>query len=276
MTKKLCIYHKHCIDGFGAAWVVHHKYGQDVEFHAAQYGDAPPDVKGRDVIIVDFSYPLEEMNEIWLAAASLVLLDHHLSTHYHLSDWIATMLPEVKDNLIIDMTRSGALMAWDYFFPETTCPSVIQHISDRDLWKLEKDVTKDIHAALSSYDMDFELWDRLILDCPLKSLEMEGLTLRRKFDKDVAALIESTQMDICIGGHVVPAAGIPFLFASEAGHITWARASPSLPRSPFSLRSDKDTGMDVSEIAKQYGGEGHKNAAGFKVDWTTFQGFIIK
>ena len=32
----------------------------------------------------------------------------------------------------------------------------------------------------------------------------------------------------------------------------------------FSLRSD-DNGLDVSEIAKQYGGGGHKHAAGFKL-----------
>ena len=32
----------------------------------------------------------------------------------------------------------------------------------------------------------------------------------------------------------------------------------------FSLRSSSD-GVDVSEIAKQFGGGGHKNAAGFKI-----------
>lgn len=32
----------------------------------------------------------------------------------------------------------------------------------------------------------------------------------------------------------------------------------------FSLRSAED-GVDVSEIAKRYGGGGHKHAAGFKV-----------
>lgn len=33
----------------------------------------------------------------------------------------------------------------------------------------------------------------------------------------------------------------------------------------FSLRSS-DTGMDVSTIAKQYGGGGHVHAAGFRVN----------
>ena len=34
----------------------------------------------------------------------------------------------------------------------------------------------------------------------------------------------------------------------------------------FSLRS-ADGGMDVSEVAKRYGGGGHAKAAGFTVPW---------
>ena len=30
----LCIYHGHCADGFGAAWVVRKALGPDIEFHA--------------------------------------------------------------------------------------------------------------------------------------------------------------------------------------------------------------------------------------------------
>ena len=42
MPKVLCIYHKDCTDGFGAAWAVRHALGQDnVEFHAASYDVAP-------------------------------------------------------------------------------------------------------------------------------------------------------------------------------------------------------------------------------------------
>ena len=35
----------------------------------------------------------------------------------------------------------------------------------------------------------------------------------------------------------------------------------------YSLRSRADSGIDVSAIAKKYGGGGHKNAAGFKLEY---------
>lgn len=58
----LCIYHgPGCLDGFGAAWAVWSRWGDDVEYRAANYGQAPPDVTGKAVLIVDFSYPLETL-----------------------------------------------------------------------------------------------------------------------------------------------------------------------------------------------------------------------
>ncbi len=50
----LVIYHGGCPDGFTAAWVVHKVY-PEAEFYPGVYGQAPPDVAGRDVILVDFS-----------------------------------------------------------------------------------------------------------------------------------------------------------------------------------------------------------------------------
>jgi len=73
-----------------------------------------------------------------------------------------------------------------------------------------------------------------------------------------------------IGGHDVPVANLPYMFASDAGQLMaeGERFAGSYFDTPegrtFSLRST-DAGMDVSEIAQQYGGGGHRNAAGFRV-----------
>ena len=48
----LCIYHGNCADGFGAAWAVRKRFPQ-AEFYAGTYQDAPPDVTGRDVVLVE-------------------------------------------------------------------------------------------------------------------------------------------------------------------------------------------------------------------------------
>lgn len=76
--KTLCIYHANCADGFGAAWVVRQALGaENVEFHAGHYGKPAPDVEGRDVIIVDFSYPYELLVLLGHQARSILIIDHH-------------------------------------------------------------------------------------------------------------------------------------------------------------------------------------------------------
>jgi hypothetical protein len=52
MKQRLVIYHANCIDGFTAAWAAWRKFGDDTEYVPASYGDAPPDVAARDVLIV--------------------------------------------------------------------------------------------------------------------------------------------------------------------------------------------------------------------------------
>ena len=77
MTKKICIYHGNCADGFTAAWVVRKALGNDVEFYPGFYRESPPDVKGKDVYIVDFSYTTDIMEQITADANSVTHIDHH-------------------------------------------------------------------------------------------------------------------------------------------------------------------------------------------------------
>ena len=85
--KKLCIYHGNCADGFGAATAVRIALGADsVDFHAGIHGKLPPDVTGRSVIIVDFSYKRELLIEMAEQAESILILDHHKSAQIDFSD----------------------------------------------------------------------------------------------------------------------------------------------------------------------------------------------
>ena len=79
------------------------------------------------------------------------------------------------------------------------------------------------------------------------------------------------QRRMVIAGHDVPVASLPYTLTSDAGHLM-AHGEPfaacywDTPEGRvFSLRSTDD-GMDVSVIAKQYGGGGHAHASGFRVD----------
>ncbi len=50
------IYHADCTDGFGAAYSAWKQLGNRAEYHACKHGTTPPDVKGKNVVILDFSY----------------------------------------------------------------------------------------------------------------------------------------------------------------------------------------------------------------------------
>lgn len=153
--KTLCIYHGNCQDGFAAAWAVHYALGDNVEFHPGVYQDAPPDVAGRDIIMVDFSYKRPVLEAMALTARSILVIDHHKSAEEDLAPfkvelcggarfhWSPDMegmwrdLAELGRPPIIayfDMERSGAGMAWDCFSPDER-PPLINHIEDRDLWR---------------------------------------------------------------------------------------------------------------------------------------------
>ena len=50
------IYHADCTDGFGAAYSAWKMLGNRSEYHACKHGLKPPNVKGKNVVILDFSF----------------------------------------------------------------------------------------------------------------------------------------------------------------------------------------------------------------------------
>jgi len=311
MSKTICIYHANCADGFTAAWVVRRFFDTEpVAFHPGVYGEAPPDVTGCDVILVDFSYKRDVLIAMAEQARFVLLLDHHKTAAEDLAglplpvsygqvgpapaDWgyrdvTAGYNPDAmsacaRENncaplyALFDMDRSGAGLAWDFFFPDGVRPALIDHVEDRDLGRFALPLTREIQAAVFSFPYDFDTWDALMSMAPAK-LAADGVAIERKHHKDIAELVGVLQRRMRIGGHVVPAANLPYTLTSDAGNLM-AQGQPfaacywDTPTGrTFSLRSTDD-GLDVAEIAKQYGGGGHRNAAGFRVSFDRLAEFV--
>lgn len=273
--KPLVIYHANCTDGFTAAWCFHHANPNGYDFHPASYGKEPPDVAGRDVILVDFSYPREVLMRMAESAKSILVLDHHwtasadLATVSEDASVIAGLCPIV---VLFDMKRSGAGLAWDYLFPCEPRPRFLGFVEDRDLWTFKFPETKASHALLGSVPRTFEVWDQVMLGSPVEQANAlaQGAALLRMIEKQVADAVGSSRRTMTIAGVEVPVANVPGFLASDAGHVLGEDAPFAATyfdtdqRRCFSLRS-RPEGADVSAIAKQYGGGGHKNAAGFSV-----------
>lgn len=274
--KPLVIYHGNCADGFSAAWCFWRKYHDGADYVAGVYQRDPPDVTGRDVYMVDFSYKRAVVQDMLSKAKSMTLIDHHktaiedLQPLFMQDSW--TGEPR-KLAHFTDLNRSGATLAWDYLFPGEDRPLLLGHVEDRDLWRFKLPGTREIQAFVFSHDYTFDLWDRLMSADRVELLKMTaaGAAIERKHHKDVAELVAVCKRRMVIGGYDVPVASLPYTLVSDAAHAM-AKGEPfaacywdTADGRTFGLRA-ADEGIDVSEVAKQYGGGGHAKSAGFKVE----------
>lgn len=270
--KPLCIYHGNCADGFTAAWVAHRAFHGEIDLHAGVYQTEPPDVTDREVYLVDFSYKRPVLEAMREKACSITILDHHKTAEADLRD-----LPGIVT--VFDMERSGARLAWDHWFHPNSPPRTLLHVEDRDLWRFAIPGTREVQANIFSHPYDLKVWDELMASDPERLIE-EGRAIERKHFKDIHELVGVVTRRMVIGGHNVPIANLPYTLTSDAGHML-AKGEPfagcywDTPAGRvFSLRSD-DHGCDVSEIAKHYGGGGHRNASGFTVSYDMARTFDV-
>lgn len=269
-SRPLVIYHGNCADGFTAAWVAWRFFEGDLDLHAGVYGQPPPEVRGRNVILVDFSYKLEVMQQLVKQAAAVIILDHHKTA----CEDLATLEGAIK---VFDMERSGAGIAWDFFFPKRPRPALLEHVEDRDLWRFKHKNTREVQAAIFSYPYEMDIWQELMSieadTDDYRALVIEGRAILRSHLKNVDELLKRTTRLMRVGGHVVPIANLPYTMCSEGGAqlLEWGYPFAgsyydTAEGRVFSLRSRDDL-MDVGSIAVSYGGGGHRNAAGFRMSF---------
>jgi len=261
MKNTLVLYHANCMDGFGAAYAAWKKFGSTAEYVPVQYNQPPPEVKGKDVYILDFSYPRDILVGMKSEAKSILVLDHHKSAKEAL---------EGLDFAKFDMDRSGCIMTWDYFFDYRTRPFGLELIQDRDLWRFNFHKTKAFNEALRNLvPQTFEDWSQHLDTSGARKLSARGEDLLTVFNVDIDSLIKRAR-SATLGAAPVITCNAPPKYASELGNkLALASNIPAVIYSyngatkqfDYSLRSVGET--DVSKIAAQFGGGGHKNAAGF-------------
>lgn len=289
----LMLYHANCADGFGAAWAAWMRWGNAVEYKPVSYGQEPPNVDGKHVLIGDFSFKRDTLREMGKTAKSLIVLDHHKTAESDLAEWAVDDVSgefwagddpmkagaHNDDHIgqpiaaLFDMNRSGARIVWE-FCHDTSVPRLIELIEDRDLWRFNFEDTKPFGLWLRSEPFDFERWELIAQELndanDSHRLLTEARAMQRFFDQKVSEIASLSRMGP-LGGHIVPLCNCPPMFASEVGH----KLLEDHPDAPFaacysdqgkargySLRSADDR-LDVSEIARKFGGGGHRNAAGF-------------
>lgn len=276
MSKNICIYHGNCADGFTAAWVVRKALGEDVEFHAGFYRDPPPDVSGKNVYIVDFSYPRDIMEKIVESAAQVFHIDHHDTA---IKDMAGYENPKFYKFYSEENTESGAMLTWKFFWPTVEVPDIIKHVDDRDRWQFKLPGTREISANMFSYAYTFENWD-MLMEQHLEQQIAEGSAIERRMAKDVQELMGVVVRRMNIAGYNVPVANVPYQYGSDmCMHL--AKGEPFAAyyydkptHREFGLRSAIGA-VHVGEIAKQFSGGGHEHASGFRRSFAEAKEFEV-
>lgn len=305
--KPLVIYHANCAEGFGAAFAAWLKLGDEAEYLPMEYGRSVganlPLFEGREVYILDFSFPKQDMEDLFAEAKRVVWLDHHKTAfemwcgeYEHGMEFYDVV--DGKHYIALDDKRSGAMLAWHNFHPGKEVPMLIQHIDDRDRWVFALPGSKEIHAALASYKpWTFDMWHKYMLEPYEVDFDIrEGAAILRAHNQNVQAALKQTRpcwikalkpidlpgsfIDGILPGWQGMAANSPAFLASDLGHelanksgtfgLVWSMAGND--QAHCSLRSNGD--YDVSAIAKAFGGGGHRNAAGFSTNIDTLLSWL--
>lgn len=261
------IYHGECPDGFSAAWVAWKKFCDRADYVPGHHGELPIDgLTDKEIYMLDFVYPIEIMAGIVKNNKKVVVIDHHKSAEESV---------KMAHEYLYEMNHSGAALAWRYFYPDLVTPWLIKYVEDIDIWKLELPDVFAVAMVVNTLEKDFEAWTKLVgyfdNEATRNQQIEQGRIMLKYENKLMDEIMNSNKEIVKFAGYETYAINAPHSFASQMGNalcrekppiaIVWQRSGGKME---VSLRSDGS--VDVSEIAKKYGGGGHKSASGFRFD----------
>lgn len=269
--RNIVYYHDHCMDGLGAKFSAWLHFKDSAEYRPFTYGKTVvDDVDNATVYFLDSSVKLDILQDLCTKASSVHIIDHHKTAR---DDLVGQDLP-MNAHLVFDMERSGAVMAWDYFFSGIPVPRVLELIQDRDLWRHDfEESTLLYYAKQSRSDVD----ERFILHCAedfdyLDQIIGSGVPIKDYVDVQLNSMQEDFFL-VDIGEHKdVPTINCAHNLISDVLDL-YLKQNPNVPFAAayidtsdtrkWSLRSTKETGFDVGALAREFGGGGHAQASGF-------------
>jgi oligoribonuclease NrnB/cAMP/cGMP phosphodiesterase (DHH superfamily) len=258
----LILYHKNCPDGFCAAFIAKKVYPEATLVGLTWGEPAPIVAEGMKVLMLDFCYPREvsiALHKKVGTSGSFYIIDHH-----------ATAQEAVKGLpfAYFDMKRSGAGLTWDLLM-EGKRPWYVEYVEDRDLWNKALPDTDIINAFIMSLPYTLDAWQSLDNIC-LSAAKGYGAVVHSYLQQYINKVVAEHQVGT-FWGHPCTIVNAAYPNVSEVLHELMHREHVEIGISyferrdaliQFSLRSIGD--VNVGEIAKEYGGGGHKNTAGFE------------
>jgi oligoribonuclease NrnB/cAMP/cGMP phosphodiesterase (DHH superfamily) len=288
------IYHKGCLDGFCGFFIAHMsgQLSRDVVIFEDMPSTQriPPDIKDKDLIIIDVAYKKEIIEGIISEAKSVVFIDHHIS----IKDDIEKLKEKYNNvKIIYDEEECGSSLAWKYFNARQEMPKFLEYVKDQDLGKWEIKETRRFLYALKTYfhlsteSKSLNKWFRLLREDDMKKLMKKGRYMEKFMNHLINVNMPNHSLESFPSKLIYDAN--PELYTKVGQYRVALYCGQNCPSSSdlgfyalkkidcdmcmfwiynldtkkyiLSIRSNKDT--DVSKIAKSLGGGGHKQASSF-------------
>jgi hypothetical protein len=252
--------------------------GNPADYVPVNYGQPPPDVTGREVYILDFSYKRPIMEALAAQAETLVVLDHHKTAAAELDGFHSTNSARFDTitygagdtYCIFDIGKSGGRLAWEFFHPDGPAPWLVDYTEDRDLWRWKLEESREVNACLASWPRTFHEWNLLSPDSTaIVHFAEQGAAILRYQAQVVDAHVQHAR-EIEMDGYKILSLNATTMISEIGERLAEGRpfSATYLIRDDgkrvWSLRSRGEWGIDVSEIARKHGGGGHPQAAGFE------------
>lgn len=290
-----CFYHVDA-DGkcaaFWVKWFIGDIKDEEDEYIKINYGMDFPFEKIRDgekVYIVDYSLPVEEMKRLLDITKDITWIDHHKTAIEKYKDFEEPIRGVRYDGVagcmltycyLKHMTRNGEGKIKPFSKSMTKdAPYFTKLIADYDVWTFEYgDDTRFFHVSFEAenFNPDSDNWVELMgLMNEAQYIENGKIMLKYR-DSFAKEYCESKGFETEFEGYKVYAMNVglagsdwfksvddgsydilmPFSFNGRNGTWTYSMYSKT---------------VDVSNIAKKFGGGGHKGAAGFNTDQMIFE-----
>ena len=268
------IFHHTDLDGKAAAAILTRKF-PDAQLIPYNYFYSPETTilrleDGEEAIFVDITPTLDNLDILLTRTENVTIIDHHSSSLNDLESMKYTF-----DGIQHCDGIGACVLVWKYYFPDIPVPEGIQLLGEYDDWKRTPD-NKRFQFGIQTFNTfpTNNIWDKILRD--------EKHTIMKI--KDIGANVLS---------YIVPwykrlVRSYGIIGTCDERYSTFLINQPGADSSVFddvegsfeihlrvaygkvcrwlvSITTDRDD-IDVSEIARKYGGGGHRKSAGCSVE----------
>lgn len=233
----------------------------------------------KELIICDFTPETKEdfealINKIGID--NIVWLDHHYKNYIKYPEY------EGIKGIRVNTNPSGAMLTWQYYYPEKEAPMFVKLVSDYDTWTYEYgDKTRWFIAGMKIFRTasNSDLWIELIEnENKLEEVLEKGKIIHSYIQQENAASARRSSFEIEFEGYKTIVCNVSrqnstFFDSVIKDHDIMMTFNINKDMVYFSIYTTKE--IDLSSIASKYGGGGHPKASGFYLPLSELE-FILK